>query len=91
VKFEAVLQKGNRLQVPRLMRWQYKMEPAQVLKVTITPLGFYANKSFLAKMSPRGRVLVPKLFLDQWLEMDREGKGVVGRVFSVELEPAEGK
>ena len=91
VRFEAVLQKGNRLQVPRLVRWQYKMEPAQVLRVTTSPLGFYADKSFLAKMSPGGRVTVPKLFLDQWQEKESEGKGVVGRVFSVQLEPAEGK
>jgi len=27
VKFKTLLQHGNRIQVPKLVRWQFKMEP----------------------------------------------------------------
>jgi hypothetical protein len=30
VSFEVVLEKGNRLQIPKLIRWQFKMEQNQV-------------------------------------------------------------
>ena len=33
--FKAVLQRGNKVQVPRLLRWQYRMEPDQVLGVEV--------------------------------------------------------
>ena len=36
VSFEAVLEKGNRLQVPKLIRWQFKMEQTQVLGVGVS-------------------------------------------------------
>jgi hypothetical protein len=35
VSFKTVLQKGNRVQVPKLVRWQFKMDTQQVLKVTV--------------------------------------------------------
>jgi len=31
VTFKTLLQKGNRLQVPELIRWQFKMESNQIL------------------------------------------------------------
>jgi len=36
VSFKAVLREQNRLQVPKLLRWKYKLEPLDVLKVTVT-------------------------------------------------------
>jgi hypothetical protein len=36
VSFKAVLQKGNRVQVPKLVRWRFKLETSQVLKATVT-------------------------------------------------------
>jgi hypothetical protein len=35
VSFKTLLQKGNRVQVPKLVRWQFKLETTQVLKVTV--------------------------------------------------------
>ena len=34
-----MLQKQNRLQVPKLVRWEYKLESFDVLKVTVTIVG----------------------------------------------------
>ena len=38
-KFEAKLQKDNRVQVPKIVQWQYKLETTQILKAPINPLG----------------------------------------------------
>ena len=36
VSFQAMLQRGNRLQVPRVVRWRFKLESDQVLKATVS-------------------------------------------------------
>jgi len=63
VVFIAVLQSGNRLQVPRLVRWRYKLETYQILKVSMHARGLFGarSESFLARMSKDGRIGVPKL------------------------------
>jgi hypothetical protein len=38
-----VLQKGNRVQVPKLVRWEFKMEPGQVLKIEVARAGSYGG------------------------------------------------
>ena len=50
VTFQTRLQSQNRLQVPSHLRWQFKLEPAELLKVTAKAVGvrdtlqiFYAN------------------------------------------------
>jgi hypothetical protein len=40
VAFKATLQKGDRFQIPRPIRWQFKLEPNQVLEVTLNFTGF---------------------------------------------------
>jgi hypothetical protein len=35
ITFKTTLQKGNRIQVPKLIRWQFKLEPTQTLKVGV--------------------------------------------------------
>jgi hypothetical protein len=35
VDFEAALQRGNQVQVSRIVRWRFKLESSQVLKVTV--------------------------------------------------------
>ena len=41
VDFKAVLQKGNRVQLPKLVRWRFKLETSQVLKVTVTAVNVF--------------------------------------------------
>jgi hypothetical protein len=38
VSFKTMLQRGNRVQVPKVVRWQFKMDSEQVLKVTVNAL-----------------------------------------------------
>ena len=46
VSFETVLEKGNRLQIPKLIRWQFKMEQNQVLRVGVSPKYLGGGPSF---------------------------------------------
>ena len=53
--FKAKLQRHNRIAVPTLLRWRYKMEPGELLKVTVKPLSQKATakkKSSLQKQPP---------------------------------------
>jgi hypothetical protein len=89
VSFNAVLQKGNRVQVPRLIRWQFKMEPQQVLKVKVKVGHSFGNEeTFYARMNRDDRIAIPKLTLELLTNEDEES--LVGSVFGVELELAEG-
>jgi hypothetical protein len=90
VSFKAVLQKGNRVQIPKLIRWQFKMESQQVLKVTVKAGdSFGSEETFYAKISRDGRITIPKLTLELLRDEDDE-ESLVGSVFEVQLEPAEG-
>jgi len=58
-----VLQRGNRVQIPRLFRWQYRMEANQVLRVDVRIAGSFGGERFLARMTKDGRLTIPKLAL----------------------------
>jgi bifunctional DNA-binding transcriptional regulator/antitoxin component of YhaV-PrlF toxin-antitoxin module len=80
-----MLQKQNRLQVPKLVRWEYKLEPSEVLKVTVTivgKLGF--RESFIGKMLKDGRLVIPKLTMAL---LNRDEPSLEGHVMEVTLEP----
>lgn len=86
VSFKAVLQKGNRVQVPKLIRWQFKMEPTQVLKVSVTAVDFYSGwQTFYARMGKDGRIVIPKLTMTL---LRGEKPSLAGYVMEVTLEPA---
>jgi len=87
--FKAVLQRGNKVQVPRLLRWQYRMEPDQVLGVEVRVEEFFGDERFLGRMRKDGRLTVPRLIL-RLLRGDEVGN-LQGCVLEVTLEPAEGQ
>jgi len=87
VSFKAALQRGNRLQIPRLFRWQYKMEANQVLKVYVRIEGSFGDESFLARMTKDGRLTIPKLALK--LLQEGEEESLEGSVLEVTVEPAD--
>jgi hypothetical protein len=87
VVFKAVLQRGNKVQVPRLLRWQYRMEPDQVLRVEVRSFEFSGCERFLGRMRRDGRLTIPLLTL-KLLRGDDEGN-LEGYVLEVTLEPAE--
>ena len=86
VSFTAVLQKGNRVQVPKVVRWRFKMDTEQVLKVAVGPVEFAGvGRVFYARMDKSGRITVPKLTreLVRGIRKSRVGYGL-----NVTLEPA---
>ena len=86
VTFKTMLQRGNRVQVPKLVRWQFKMEPDQVLKVGVLAHNVWTGgQQFYAKMGKDGRVLIPKLTLAL---LRSEKSDLAGYVMEVTLEPA---
>jgi hypothetical protein len=86
VSFKTMFQKGNRVQVPRVVRWQFKMDTEQILKVTVNALNVFSDwQTFYAKMGRDGRITVPKL--QRELLRDREQE-LTGYVMEVTLEPA---
>ena len=85
VTFKTVLQRGNRVQVPKLVRWQFKMEPNQILKVGVNALNVWTSwQFFYAKMGKDGRILIPKLTLSL---LRSEKPDLAGYVMEVTLEP----
>ena len=89
VDFKAVLQKGNRVQLPKLVRWQFKLETSQVLKVTVTAVNVFGSwEAFFGKMDKSGRITIPKLALKQIQSRRRELQSLTGAVMQVRVEPA---
>ena len=86
VSFQAMLQRGNRLQVPRVVRWRFKLESDQVLKVTVScPDAWSMGEHFFARMSKDGRIVVPKLILAVLAHFK---PNLEGYAFQVILEPS---
>ena len=61
VAFENPLEKCSKVQVPKIIRWQFKLEPDQILKVNISGRG--GREPFYAKMGKDGRIYIPKTIL----------------------------
>jgi hypothetical protein len=91
VSFKALLQRGNRVQVPRLVRWQFKLEATQVLRVTVKIEAEFSSvsESFFGRMSGDGRITVPWLALFLLQKRANTEKSLTGLVFEVKIEPAE--
>ncbi len=87
VDFETRLEKGNRLQIPKIILWQFKIEQNQVLSVRVSSKRLWAgSKHFYAKMDKQGRILIPKLTL--YTMTNKENPNLEGYIFDVTLEPA---
>ena len=86
VNFETRLEKGNRIQIPKIIQWQFKMEQNQVVRVRVSSKHLWAgSKQFYAKMDKQGRILIPKLTLS--MMSNRENPNLEGYIFDVTLEP----
>ena len=60
VEFTVQLQNQCRIQVPRLVRWQYKLEPSQVLKARVMLESLGPSQDFLTRMRADGRITIPR-------------------------------
>ena len=86
VTFTTMLQSVNKIQVPKLIRWRFKMESDQALKVGVNFFGLHKGwQFFYAKMRKDGRITVPKLVLSLF---EDEKTSLIGYALEVMLEPA---
>ena len=89
VSFKAVLERRGRFQVPRMVRWQFKLESSQVLLVNVRPVGsFVAEEEFFGNMRRDGRITIPKVTLDLLARSLEEGESLAGAILKVRLKPA---
>jgi bifunctional DNA-binding transcriptional regulator/antitoxin component of YhaV-PrlF toxin-antitoxin module len=64
VEFKGRLQARNQVQIPKLIRERYQLEPSQILKVTVCcPSIWDSREEYLIKMGKDGRITIPKLAL----------------------------
>ncbi len=86
VTFKAILKKRDLLYVPKLIRWQYKLESSEILRVTVSVVGAMGlRESFLGKMHKDGRIAIPKL---QVALLKCKEPSLEGFALEVTLEPA---
>ncbi len=86
VSFTTKLQSLNKVQIPELIRWRFKIDNDQALKIGVNFLGMHMGWHFFySKMRKDGRITVPKLVLN--LMHDEAGK-FVGSAIDVMIEPA---
>ena len=86
VNFKTTLKSRNLLQIPNVVRWEFKMEKDQALKVTVNVVGLFSNtESYLTKMRKDGRITVPKLVLAL---LKQKESSLEGYAMEVTLEPA---
>ena len=88
VEFQTALQRGNRVQVPKLVRWKFKLESDQVLKVAVWAGGVIRWKTFYACMDKSGRITVPKVVQNELLKSAFGLQSLIGTTMHVRLAPA---
>ena len=89
VEFKTLLQKGNRLQIPKLVRWKYKLESSQVLRVSVAAAGKLGSwETFHGRMDKSGRITISSLIQKQLLQRAPGMQSLTGTVVLVKLEPA---
>jgi len=86
VVFTATLQAASKIQVPKVIRWRFKMEVGQAIKVGVNFLELRKGwQFFYTKMRKDGRIAIPKLVLSLFVD---ENTALTGSVIEVTLEPA---
>jgi hypothetical protein len=73
------------VQVPKYVRWHYKLETNQILQVTANGLTVWGPpQSFLSRISKDARIVIPKLTITIF----KDGKpNLDGYVAEVRLDP----
>jgi hypothetical protein len=84
VTFKVQLQNQNRFQVPKVIRWHYKLEASQLLNIKLSIFNSGYNESFLGKMLPDGRITVPRLVI---VELTHKMPDLKSNFIEVTLEP----
>ncbi len=89
MSFKTALRRRSRIQVPRLLRWEFKLESSQVLEVSVNFKDEWRSKqTFYAQITGDGRINLPKFVCSQLQEDYGEGD-MTGAIVEVELSPSE--
>jgi len=83
VEFKRPLEGCNKVQVPKIIRWQFKLEPDQVLRVGIGGLRG-GCEFFYARMGKDGRIFIPKAVL---VAAHGKEENLAGYLVDITLEP----
>jgi hypothetical protein len=83
VTFKRPLEGCNKVQIPKIIRWQFKLEPDQILHVGICGLGS-GWEFFYAKMGKDGRIFIPKAVL---FAAHGKEESLAGCLLDITLEP----
>jgi bifunctional DNA-binding transcriptional regulator/antitoxin component of YhaV-PrlF toxin-antitoxin module len=59
--FVANFEKGNRVQIPRLVRGKHKLDPGETLSVTVK--SDYVYETFYVRLGRDGRIVIPKILV----------------------------
>ena len=86
VTYTTILQSGNKIQIPKLIRWRFKIEPNQALKIGVNFTDLHKGwEFFYTKMRNEGRITIPKLILCLFAD---EKTTLAGYVLEIIIEPA---
>ena len=88
VKFQVVIGKGNRIQIPTLIRWEFKLESAQLLTVSVRLFGRGIEETFYTKMNKDGRITIPKINAELIKTQLRKEETLSQYAFEITLRPA---
>ena len=92
IEFKAIIQRQNRIQIPKIIRWKFKLDSNQVLKITVAPVqvlisGFVGGETFYTHISKDGRITLP-LLIRTLLHNSRSQKTIPeGTLLQVRIEP----
>ena len=88
ITLRMAIQKECRLQIPRVVRSEFKIERGQVLKVSINALNLGKGwQIFYARVLNEGRLTISKIVVSQ---LQSEIENLTGRIFEIILEPPQG-
>ncbi len=74
----------NKVQVPKIIRWTFKLEPDRVLRVGVSGLG-RGCEYFYTKMGKDGRIFIPKAVV---FAAHGKEENLAGLLVDITLEPA---
>ena len=85
VTFNKRLQRGNRVQIPKYVRWGYQLETTQILKATIQVVKLWSvtSQTFLTRPSKDGRITIPNLTM----QLMSPNQNLEGQIMQVTLQP----
>ena len=86
VNYTTTLQSGNKIQIPKLIRWRFKIETNQAIKIAVNFIDLHKGwQFFYTKMRNDGRITIPKLVLCLFAD---EKTNLVGYVLEITIGPA---